>query len=225
MLGPRQGLLKRVQISGRNWQGNAWYFLRQPTPGFCQLICSSLLYRGHGDPVGTLTVVVWQLSSATGSDLQKFLKSGKEINWQVKFKKIWWKYQSNLRKISAPSVARSKREVTGNDRKWPEVNVLPVDIFSLSVYFRSLKRISTLPGARNRGKPRNWQNICTAAKNTEELVQNCIALSRHRLKCLDSRMRWKMDTSSSMWKERLEATELSVWLRLIGDGIPPEQGK
>ena len=85
MLGPRQGLPLRVQISSRNWWGNAWYFPHRPPLGFCPSKCSSLLYLGHEDPIETLRVVGWQLSSATGSDLKMQTYNWREILTNIQY--------------------------------------------------------------------------------------------------------------------------------------------
>ena len=75
------------------------------------------------------------------------------------------------------------------------------------------------PGERNNGKnQRNWQITWVKVTKIKEETQNCIAFNKHRLKCLDSRIRWKIDTSSSMWNDKDEAKEFNIWLKFVGDG-------
>ena len=63
-------------------------------------------------------------------------------------------------------------------------------------------------------KLRNW----TMLRDTRQQIQNFMALMRLRVKCLDSRIRWKMEISSSILKLSEEATELSSWLMAMGEG-------
>ena len=94
------------------------------------------------------------------------------------------------------------------------------------------------PVVRKRGSVTRSESSWMHPRVSRQQIQNLRAFMRQRVKCLDSSIRWKMETLSSIcvesffsspliWKkmqmlytlkESEEATELSSWLVATGDG-------
>ena len=88
----------------------------------------------------------------------------------------------------------------------------------LSIGITTKHNHKVCPALRNSGNVMNWHITWVKVMNIKDETQNCMAFKRQRLKWRDSKMRWKIETSSSMLNDNDDATEISICDKLVGDG-------